>query len=332
MMEDDLKKQSKGERDYKIGRDAPGISVVVPLYNHARFVEATLRSIFRQALSPAKLIVIDDGSKDGSAGVAERILNEAPFKTELVVRANRGLCATLNEGLARSTGEYFAYLGSDDLWLPGFLEKRVEVLERRPRAVLAYGHAYLIDAEDRILDCTAEWASYADGDARAMLRRTIAPMSPTVVYRRETLMRHGWNESARLEDYELYLRLSAEGEFAFDPQVLSAWRRHEGNASWNQKMMLEEQLSAQKRVLPEQGMSAEEIEKLQKQIRFNRAEDFLRIGDKTEAIGLMRPNIGGITSLGTAARMAARLLLPYRVMQWRSRRRVKSKYSGAKIF
>src|SRR5215207_2687550 len=176
------------------------VAVVVPSYNHAPFVAAALRSVFAQRLAPARLLVIDDGSRDGSPRVIEDVLKDCPFPCELIARANRGLCATLNEGLARTEGAYFAYLGSDDLWLPGFLEARVALLEGRPRAVLAYGHAYLIDGRGGVFDCTLDWARYSDGDARAMLlEETYGPMSPTVLHRRQGLERHGWNERARLE-------------------------------------------------------------------------------------------------------------------------------------
>src|SRR6266850_3901647 len=204
------------EIEQTIQGKATGVSVVVPSYNHAQFIETTLRSIIKQTLQPAELLVIDDGSGDESPLVIERVLNECPFPCELVVRDNHGLCATLNEGFERTRGEYFAYLGSDDLWLPEFLEARVKLLEARAQAALAYGHAYFIDEENRIVDCTADWARYADGDARAMLLQTTAPMSPTVLYRRAALEGQRWNAAARLEDYDLYLRLSEEGEFAFD--------------------------------------------------------------------------------------------------------------------
>ncbi len=101
--------------------DQPRISVVVPSYNHAPFIETTLLSIFNQTLPPTELLVIDDGSADGSPGIIERVLKECPLPCELIARANHGLCATLNEALSRTRGEYFAYLGSDDLWLPDFL-------------------------------------------------------------------------------------------------------------------------------------------------------------------------------------------------------------------
>ncbi|MDQ3806151.1 MAG: glycosyltransferase family 2 protein, partial [Acidobacteriota bacterium] len=289
---------------------AAEVSVVVPSYNHARFVGAALRSVFRQTLAPARLVVIDDGSTDDSPRVVERALRDCPFPCELIARPNRGLCATLNEGLARTGGEFFAYLASDDLWLPGLLEARVRLLRARPRAVLAYGHCFLIDEANRVADCTRDWATYADGDARAMLLGAVAPMSPTVVYRREAVARHGWNERARLEDYELYLKLAPEGEFAFDPRALSAWRRHGSNASRSQLMMLEEHLAAQRRVLPGYGLGEAEVARLHARLRFARAEDFLRLGEKREALRLMRANLSG-ASPRAAARLLLRLLVPY---------------------
>ncbi|HEU4593656.1 MAG TPA: glycosyltransferase [Pyrinomonadaceae bacterium] len=298
-----------------------GVSVVVPSYNLARFIGATLRSIFHQTHAPTELLVIDDGSTDDSPRVVERTLRDCPFPSELVARGNRGLCATLNEGLSRSRSEYFAYLGADDLWLPDFLSARVAVLEARSRAVLAYGHAYLVDEEGRVVDCTKDWAVYADGDARGMLLETVAPMSPTVVYRREALARHGWNEESRLEDYELYLRLSLEGEFAFDPRPLAAWRRHGRNTSRDQHMMLEEQLKAQRSFLQDAGAGEAEIETLHRRIRFERAEDFLRLGDKAGALRLMLQNAGGAASARSLARKALRLLVPYGVERWRMQRR-----------
>jgi len=310
------------EETEKASVDEPtAVSVVVPSFNHARFVEATLRSIFKQTLQPSELLVIDDGSTDESPAIIERALKDCPFSCELIVRDNRGLCATLNEGFARSRGEYFAYLGSDDLWLPEFLSARVALLESRPQAVLAYGHAFFIDEENRIVDSTAEWASYADGDARAMLLETTGPMSPTVLYRRQALEDERWREESRLEDYDLYLRLSAAGEFAFDPRVLSAWRRHDSNVSWDQRLMLEEQLRAQCEAALRFGYTEPEIERLQTTTRFNRAEDFLRVGQKAQALQLITQNLRGARSARVGAKLLLRLLIPNSFMRGRARYR-----------
>jgi alpha-1,3-rhamnosyltransferase len=308
------------EETQQIFYGAPAtVSVVVPSYNHAQFVEATLRSIMKQTLRPAELIVIDDGSSDNSPAVIDRVLNDCPFPCELVARNNRGLSATLNEGFARTRGDFFAYLGSDDLWLPDFLKARVTLLESRARAVLAYGHAYFIDEQNAIVDSTADWARYADGNVREMLLQTTAPMSPTVLYRREALEQQRWDEESKLEDYDLYLRLSAEGPFAFDPRILSAWRRHSSNVSWDQMLMLDEQLQAQRRAALRFGLTDRQIEDLQRATRFLRAEDFLRVGQKSQALSLLMHNLRSAKSPRATARMLLRLMIPNSFMRGRAR-------------
>ena len=305
------------------GADEPmgalDVSVVVPSYNHAPFVASCLRSIMRQARKPRELIVIDDGSSDGSARVLERELKNCPFPCELIVRPNRGLCATLNEGLGRSRGSYFAYLGSDDVWLPDFLRARVSLLESRPEAVLAYGHVYVIDGLNRIIECTSDWANYVDGDARGMLLWATAPPSPTVLYRRKALERHGWNEDAKLEDYELYLRLSAEGEFAFEPQVLAAWRQHGGNTSRDLALMLRQSHASQLRVAGLLNLRPPELEAIQVALRWRYVEDFLRSGQKRKAVALLSRNFRGTVAASLLLRLAVRLIVPHRVVRWRRR-------------
>jgi glycosyltransferase involved in cell wall biosynthesis len=296
------------------------VSVVVPSYNHAQFVGSCLRSIIRQTHPPKKLLVIDDGSRDGSTQVIESVLEECPFPSELIARGNLGLSATLNQGLELTGGDYFAYLSSDDVWLDNFLAARIKTLRNRPNAVLAYGNSYLIDEQNKVVDCTADWAHYKDGDVREMLLQTTAPMSPTVLYKRESIERHGWNEGSGLEDYELYLKLSLDGEFAFDPQVLSAWRGHETNTSWDQEMMLAEHLSALRRVAPELGIGEHQLETLTKEINFNRVEDFLRLGDKKRATQLALRSLKGV-SFARLIRVLGRLTLPYSAVSWWRRRR-----------
>jgi alpha-1,3-rhamnosyltransferase len=298
------------------------VAVVVPSYNHAKFIETTLRSIMKQTLPPAQLLVIDDGSTDDSPRIIERVLRDCSFPCELIARENRGLCATLNEGLAKTSGEFFAYLGSDDLWLPEFLAARVAMLSVRPQAALGYGHAFLIDEQNQIVDCTRDWASYADGNARTMLlRETIAPMSPTVLYRRSILEKHSWHEHEKLEDYDLYLRLSMDGEFAFDPQVLSAWRGHELNASRDFVWMIDARLAAQKRVADQIGLSKDELESVQRGLRFAGAEDLLRLGDKAAARKLLRGNWSGSPSFAATTRVIARIVTPYSVIKRRRRQK-----------
>jgi alpha-1,3-rhamnosyltransferase len=298
------------------------VSVLVPSYNHAPFVERALRSIFAQSLKPEKLVVIDDGSKDDSAEIIERVLRDCPFSNEFIRRENRGLSATLNEGfsLCRAT-EFFAYLGSDDVWFPEFLAERIELLRAHPVAPLAFGHAYLIDEAENIIDSTADWFAFDEKNILRHLLRGEIFSSPSVVYRRRFLEKYGWNESAILEDYELYLKLSAEGEFAFDPRVLCAWRQHGWNVSANFPKMLDEWIAAQNRVADSLPFSRAELDEIQSRLRFASVSSFVRSGYRREAVALFRENLKGAQSSPQIGKMLFRLLVPPALFDWNRRRK-----------
>lgn len=299
------------------------VFAVVPSYNHAPFVEKCLRSIISQTLPPRKLLVIDDGSTDGSPETIERVLRDCPFDCELIARANRGLCATLNEAFALSDGTFFAYLGSDDIWLPDFLEEQTQLFTDRPAAVLAFSHAYVIDENDRVVDSTNEWTEFADGDLQPLLLRGVVFSSPGVLYRRDILAQFRWNEDARLEDYEMYLKLSGAGEFARNPKILCAWRQHSVNASTNLTDMFPEMIAAQDRLAPALGISPDELKLTQTQMKFAAAENFVRHGFRREAARLFLENVRGAPSVSQIIATAFRLVLPQSLFQWNRRRKQK---------
>jgi alpha-1,3-rhamnosyltransferase len=293
------------------------VSVLIPSYNHAPFVERTLRSVFKQTLPPNKLIVIDDGSKDDSAKIIERVLQDCPFDSRLIVRENRGLCATLNEGLSLSDSKYFAYIGSDDIWLPKFLESRVKLLESRPSACLSYGHAFLIDENDQIIDLTETWSDYSDGKTLEMLLYPIIPTSASVVYRTEILQKYLWNNEIILEDYDLYLRLSRKHEFALGEKNLSAWRMHDYNTSADFTLMMSEWLAAQNRVADEIGLSREQLSQYQTKIKFRSVKDYIRRGEKRIAWDFFAKNLNGATSNIEIGKTFFRFLIPHKLLQFK---------------
>lgn len=299
----------------------PEVFVVVPSYNHAPFVERCLRSILAQTLKPKKLLVIDDGSKDNSVEIIGRVLDDSDVDSELIARENRGLSATLNEAFERSDGDYFAYLGSDDVWLPNFLNEQTRLLESRPRAVLAFSHAYLLDERDRITGSTLEWNDFVDGDALEMLLEGVVFSSPGVVYRRAALEGERWNERSRLEDYEMYLKLSRKGEFARNTNVLCAWRQHGVNASGDLPRMFPELIAAQDRVAPSLGIAREELDRKQARMKFAAAENFIRHGFRRDAARLFIGNLAGARSPKHLLRTAFRLAVPQSLFQWNRRRK-----------
>ena len=299
----------------------PDVFVVVPSYNHARFVEKCLRSIIGQTLQPKKLLVIDDGSTDKSPEIIEKVLNDCPFPSELIARENRGLCATLNQAFAESSGEYFAYLGSDDLWLPEFLAEQTKLLSKRHNAVLAFSHAYLVDEDDNITGATADWNDFADRDLLPLLMQGVVFSSPGVLYRRKALENRRWNEASRLEDYEMYLRLAVDNDFARNEKVLCGWRQHGSNASSRLPAMFGEMVATQARLAPELGVDADELGRMQKRMKFAAVENFVRHGFRREGTRLFFDNIGGANSVTQIAKTAFRLAVPQSLFQWNRRQK-----------
>jgi hypothetical protein len=226
--------------------------------------------------------------------------------------------------LERSSGEFFAYLGSDDIWLPNFLDEQSSLLNQRPNAVLAFSHAYVIDEHDNIFDSTDRWTQFADVDMRPLLMRGVIFSSPGVLYRRSALAKHRWNENSKLEDYEMYLKLTAEGEFARNGKILSGWRQHGVNASSNLPQMFPEMLAAQDRVAPDLGISREELSRSQSQMKFAAAENFIRQGFRREAAKLFLENFGGASSFSQIMRTAFRLLIPASIFRWNRERKRRS--------
>ena len=219
---------------------APLVSVVVPSFDNARFVEAALDSVLGQTLDDLELIVVDDGSSDDSVDVVRRRLELVPEGGPdclLVARENRGIAATLNEGLSLARGRYFAYLDSDDTWEPDRLERQVAALEQAgPAAVACYSDGWIVDAAGGRLGRFGRHFPYHGGDIyRDLLLMRFMPSSPTSLFVRERLEEAGaFDERAAKVDYDVWLRVARLGPVAYVPEPLGSWRRHGGNLSASQ--------------------------------------------------------------------------------------------------
>lgn len=118
--------------------NTPEISVVIPLYNKARFVERAIKSVFDQKVNNIELIVVDDGSTDSSAHRVQQIGNG---RITLIRQLNQGVSAARNKGIHSARADLIAFLDADDEWKPGFLDEILKMREAFPSAGL-YGTAY----------------------------------------------------------------------------------------------------------------------------------------------------------------------------------------------
>jgi glycosyltransferase involved in cell wall biosynthesis len=122
---------------------SPSISVVMPVYNAAAYLGPALASIAAQTVPVTEVIVVDDGSADGSAAVA----TAHPLVT-VIRQPNQGAAIAINRGVAAATGDYLAFLDADDLWAPEKLAKQLAVLEGPRRPDLAFGFAQNFHSPD----------------------------------------------------------------------------------------------------------------------------------------------------------------------------------------
>src|ERR1700733_1523547 len=218
--------------------DRPLVSVVIPSYNHAKYIAKTIDSIFAQTiLSQVELIIIDDGSPDDSVKVIEESLKgRAPSNVTFVKRENRGLCRTLNEALLIAKGKYFSYVGSDDLLAAEKLEVQIEACEAAGGNVGAsYSDCFVIDSEDNILDTYGRQFPFRGGDIYLdLLAWGFQPTSPTNFFLREALLSvGGFNENHYIEDQDAWVRVAKIYNVIYIPQPLAYFRTHGKNTGSN---------------------------------------------------------------------------------------------------
>ena len=112
----------------------PKVSVIIPVYNKADWIEETLISVMEQSYQDWEAIIIDDGSSDKSLEVTQKFIKSHPGNWILISQANQGQCRTRNTGIKKAQGEFIAFLDGDDCWAPNKLEVQVALLDANPTA------------------------------------------------------------------------------------------------------------------------------------------------------------------------------------------------------
>lgn len=230
------------------------VSVVIPSYNHGRYLPQAIDSALAQTLPPAEIIVVDDGSSDDTPTVTA--LYGPPV--HLIQQNNRGLSAARNTGIQAATGEYVAFLDADDLWLPEFLVTLVPLLDADPALGAAHGGCRFIDAAGSPLPQTTTRVVPPSQVHDVLIDGDFFP-AHAVLARRACLDRVGlFDETLRAnEDWDMWLRFSNVYPMAGTPQIIALYRMHGDNMSANLMRMHESQLAiATKHFGPAEGAPA----------------------------------------------------------------------------
>ena len=187
----------------------PLVSIVIPAYNLARYLDEAIESVLNQDYDNIELIALDDGSTDDTRQVLERYQGRFYWESQ----ANIGQANTLNKGWKMSKGEILAYLSADDVLLPSAVSTSVSRLMENPDAVLTYCDFNLIDPDSSYI----RRVKTPTFDYRKMLADVICPPGPGAFFTRIGFESAGlWNSSIRqMIDYEYWLRLGLQGQFLY---------------------------------------------------------------------------------------------------------------------
>lgn len=259
----------------------PKVSVIVPNYNHARFLEQRIDSILQQTYQDFELILLDDASTDQSCEILQTYLGDPRVKAEFNQTNSGSPFKQWNKGLQLAQGKYIWIAESDDYAHPTLLEKLVHVLEQHPTVGLVYSQSWEVDERNTILSTRHYWTndldpqrwqqdfinSGAEECRNYLIFKNTIPNASAVLFR-SSLYQHSQidNESFRLAgDWFAWVKLLAHCDIGFVREPLNYYRTHAHTArqkTWRTTAALEERLCVAEYIQNTIGLAAPTAEQV----------------------------------------------------------------------
>ncbi|HLJ21007.1 MAG TPA: glycosyltransferase [Stellaceae bacterium] len=216
---------------------SPRVSVVMPVFNGGAYLSTAIESVLAQTFGDRELVIVDDGSTDGSADVIARFAANEP-RIRAFRKENSGISDTLNLGISEARGDWIARLDADDVMLPHRLERQVAFVSADSEIVAAGSYYDIIDAAGTRC-ATLRPLPRDRGELQRILdaREPLTFTHPTMIYRRHIAVALGGyrREYEPCEDTELFARMIAmSGVILIQPEVLTLYRVHDGAISQQQ--------------------------------------------------------------------------------------------------
>lgn len=209
----------------------PRVSLIIPAYNGERFIAAALDSILGQTYRNFEIIVVNDGSTDGTANVLQHYHAQVHWINQM----NQGVAVARNRGLEVAQGEFVAFLDQDDVLLPDKLAVQVDCFDQRPELSIVHSGWRLVDAEEKPLAEIEPWQDSPVLDAVAWIQRMPILFSAMLFRRTDLLRVNGLNPQFKQAcDVDLIQRLVlANCQSAWVEQITVLYRQHGRNDSLN---------------------------------------------------------------------------------------------------
>ena len=185
------------------------VSVIVPAYQSANTIERALRSIALQTVLPSEVVVVDDGSDDGTAEVARSVASAMnDIVLQVIEQQNRGAGAARNRGLRAAQGELIAFLDADDEWLPQKLQRSISIMVETGAGLVSHNYIRMEDGIQKEIDCTRHFQGCDDPFVSLYLRGNIAT-STVLVWRTLIDRAGGFDSHLRSgQDFDLWLSIA----------------------------------------------------------------------------------------------------------------------------
>lgn len=225
---------------FKEAHNKPLVSVIIPCYNHESYVVEAVQSIIEQDYENIELIIIDDGSNDNSVAKIKEMIPvcQKRFKRfEFRSRANRGLCATLNEALDWSKGSFFSPMASDDIALYHKISFLVDKINGND-------YAAVFGTMQPFNDLNEDYGKIerkSIHNFKDIMLEINIPCAPAAMLRKSAVISvGGYAEDVKLEDRYMWLALTNKGnKLASFPEIVVLYRKHDSNTTNNIRKMQE---------------------------------------------------------------------------------------------
>lgn len=204
--------------------DLPLVSVIIPCYNHEKYLEQSILSVINQTYKNIELIVIDDGSKDKSVELIKNLQKTSDFK--FIAQENIGVCKTLNKAVKLSVGKYISILASDDYWEITKIEKQVNILENS-NSEFCFTQAIEFDEKEK-KDIFPKEVNL-NRINKTIFVKNIVPAGTMFFTRNLYNKLNGFDENLKMEDWDFVVRSSYLTNFSFIKEPLLYYRSHDSN-------------------------------------------------------------------------------------------------------
>jgi glycosyltransferase involved in cell wall biosynthesis len=198
----------------------PLVSILMPVFNARDYVEEAIASIWSQTHRPLELIVVDDGSSDGSYEIVARLAEQSPIPMHFWRQDNAGPAAALHNALQRASGEWLCWLAADDAYAPEFVERNLAAARAAPdEDLVLHSSAYLIEADGKKIGIIDEISPEPPFSGRCFdfIAEGHGRMFPSTMFTRRSFLiaAGGFDPEMEVEDTDLFLRLGRTATFQY---------------------------------------------------------------------------------------------------------------------